>query len=762
MAEMNDPPQKPFRMQVEGVRDYAIFMLDPEGHVSSWNTGAQLIKGYRPEEILGKHFSIFYQAGAVERGWPEHELRVARKEGRFEDEGWRVRKDGSVFWANVVITALYDENGELKGFLKITRDLTVRRRQEDLLRESEERFRLLIEGVKDYAIFMLDPEGRISSWNQGAQLIKGYRPEEILGKHFSVFYPAEAVARGWPEHELRVAREVGRFEDEGWRVRKDGSVFWANVIITALYGAKGELKGFSKITRDLTERRRQEELLKESEERFRLLVQGVKDYAIFMLDPEGHISSWNQGAQLIKGYRPEEILGKHFSVFYPADDRASGWPEHELRVAREEGRFEHEGWRVRKDGSTFWANVVITALYDHRDRLLGFAKVTRDLTDRKRIEALEEADLRRNEFLAMLSHELRNPLAPIRNALGVMRMNGVSESALEWAKTVVDRQVTHLTRLVDDLLDVSRIASGKITLHREPVELAQVAASAVESSQPLIDSRGHTLELRLSDEPLRVEGDLTRLSQVVMNLLNNAAKYTPEGGHIRLTTERDGAAAVIRVRDTGVGMPTDLLPKVFDLFTQGDRSLDRSEGGLGIGLTLVYRLVTLHGGSVEAKSEGPGLGSEFTIRLPLLTAEEAPRPRSGPQRVERRSDVSRRVLVVDDNQDATETLELLLQLWGHEVRIAYDGEGALAQVAELRPDIVLLDIGLPGMSGYEVARRMRALPECRDVMLVAVTGYGQDSDRRQSQEAGFDHHLVKPVQPGTLRDLIASAPLLHG
>jgi PAS domain S-box-containing protein len=625
----------------------------------------------------------------------------------------------------------------------------------------QEIFRLLVEEVKDYAIFVLDPGGHIASWNQGAQLIKGYRPEEILGKHFSVFYPADALARGWPEHELRVARQEGRFEDEGWRIRKDGSRFWANVVITPLYDDRRRLLGFAKVTRDLTERRRQEELLRTSEERFRLLVEGVKDYAIFMLDPEGHVASWNQGAELIKGYRPEEILGKHFSIFYPADALASGWPEHELRVARQEGRFEHEGWRVRKDGSIFWANVVITPLYDERHRMLGFAKVTRDLSDRKRIEALEEADRRRNEFLAMLSHELRNPLAPIRNALGVMRMNGVSESTLEWAKTVVDRQVSHLTRLVDDLLDVSRIASGKITLQREPLNIAQVVSGAVESSQPLIDSRGHTLEIRLPDEPLRIEGDLTRLSQVLMNLLNNAAQYTPEGGGIRLTVERDGEQAVIRIRDTGVGMPADLLPKVFELFTQGDRSLDRAQGGLGIGLTLVYRLVTLHGGSVEAASEGSGLGSEFTIRLPLLEVPAPSRPRPA-QREERRAESSRRVLVVDDNRDAAETLELLLQLWGHEVRSAYDGDEALSRVEEFQPDVVLLDIGLPGMSGYEVARHIRALPECRDVMIVAVTGYGHESDRHQSQEAGFDQHLVKPVQPEILRDLIASAPLVSG
>jgi PAS domain S-box-containing protein len=625
--------------------------------------------------------------------------------------------------------------------------------------QSKERFQMLVEGVKDYAIFMLDPEGHVISWSRGAELIKGYRAEEVLGRHFSLFYPEEALARGWPEHELRVAQAEGRFEDEGWRVRKDGSVFWANVIITPLRDAAGTLCGFAKITRDLSERRRQEEILRESEERFRLLMEGVKDYAIFMLDPEGKIASWNSGAELIKGYRVEEVLGRHFSIFYPADAIARGWPEHELRMARAEGRFEDEGWRVRKDGSVFWANVVITPLFDAEKRLRGFAKITRDLTERKRVEMLEEADLRRNEFLAMLSHELRNPLAPIRNALSVMRMSGVSESALSWARTVLDRQVAHLSRLVDDLLDVSRIAIGKITLQREPLDIAQVVNSAVESSQPLIDSREHILEVLLPDEPLRIEGDLTRLSQVVLNLLNNAAKFTPKGGHIRLTVEREGEMAAIRVHDTGIGISADLLPNVFDLFTQGDRSLDRTEGGLGIGLTMAQRLVKLHGGSVEVLSEGSGLGSEFVVRLPLLAV---PASAPMPQREGSRPAGCRRVLVVDDNQDATETLELLLQLWGHEVQSALNGPEALARAVEFRPEIILLDIGLPGMSGYDVARELRNLPGFRDVFIVAVTGYGQDSDRIHSQEAGFGHHLVKPVQPEVLQELIASAPAVHG
>ncbi len=622
-------------------------------------------------------------------------------------------------------------------------------------------FRLLVERVKDYAIFLLDPEGHVASWNQGAELIKGYQADDILGRHFSTFYPAEAVARGWPDYELAVARAEGRFEDEGWRVRKDGTLFWANVVITALYDEEGVLRGFAKVTRDLTERRRQEELLRESEERFRLLMEGVKDYAIFMLDPQGRVTSWNHGAELIKGYPAREILGRHFSVFYPADALARGWPEHELQMARTEGRFEDEGWRVRKDGTLFWANVVITALYDRSGRLRGFAKITRDLTERKRVEALEEADLRRNEFLAMLSHELRNPLAPIKNALSVMRLSGVSEPSLDWARTVVERQVSHLTRLVDDLLDVSRIAVGKITLQRKPLDVSQVVTAAVEASRPLIDARGHWLTVVVPQEPIPVEGDLTRLAQTLMNLLNNAAKYTPPGGEIRLSVEKEEGMAVIRVRDTGVGITADLLPNIFELFTQGERALDRSEGGLGIGLTLAQRLVKLHGGSIEALSEGAGKGSEFVVRLPLA-AVPASSSVASRKPAERQPAVSRRVLVVDDNRDAAESLETLLQLWGHQARSAQDGWEALIQVAAFEPEIILLDIGLPGMDGYEVARQIRALPAGRRSLIVAVTGYGRSSDRLQSQEAGFDHHLVKPVQPEVLQELIGSVKVAHG
>jgi PAS domain S-box-containing protein len=623
--------------------------------------------------------------------------------------------------------------------------------REEPLRLSEERFRLLVEGVPDYGIFMLDLRGHIASWNLGAERIKGYQADEIIGKHFSIFYPPDALARGLPQHELEVAARMGRFEDEGWRLRKDGTRFWANVVITALRDASGRHLGFSKITRDLTERRKQDEALRQSEERFRLMVESVTDYAIFMLDPGGYIASWNAGAQRIKGYAPSEIIGKHFSIFYPPDVVARGFPATELEEAQRVGRFEDEGWRLRKDGTRFWANVVITALHDRTGRLRGFAKITRDLTERRRVEALEHEGKQTTEFLAMLGHELRNPLAPIRNAVEIMRARKMKDPTVEWARDLIDRQVSHLSRLVDDLLDMSRITSGKVMLQKERLDLAVLVARAEEATRPLLEERSHMLSLSLPSDALHVEGDATRLSQVVLNLINNAAKYTPKGGQVWVDLKCEDGHAILTVRDNGIGMAPDLVPRVFDLFTQGERSLDRAEGGLGIGLTLVRKLVAMHGGTVEASSAGPGQGSEFVVRLPALpraTAEETPSAEPAPADTGRKG---RRVLVVDDNADSAETMATLLQIWGHEVQVASDGPAALAQAADHRPDVVLLDIGLPGMTGYEVAKRLREIPHMADAVLIAMTGYGQDEDRRRSREAGFAVHLVKPVAPDALR-----------
>jgi PAS domain S-box-containing protein len=618
---------------------------------------------------------------------------------------------------------------------------------------SEERFRLLVEGVRDYAIFMLEPDGTVASWNAGAEHIKGYKAEEIIGRHFSQFYPAEAITARWPEQELEAAKRDGRFEDEGWRVRKDGTTFWANVVITALYDRSGTLRGFGKVTRDLSERKKQEQRLIASEERFRLLVEGVRDYAIFMLDPHGRIMSWNAGAERIKGYKPDEIIGQHFSRFYPPEAIERGWPEYELEVAQKDGRFEDEGWRVRKDRSLFWANVVITALYGDDGTLRGYSKVTRDMTERKHVEALEEGRRQMSEFLAMLGHELRNPLAPIRNAVHVMARKKMDPASSEWCRDVIDRQVSQLARLVDDLLDVTRITSGKITIHKEPMDLNLAVERAVESSRPAIDARKHTLRLSLTDEPVLVDGDIVRLSQALLNLLNNAAKYTPEGGTIWCSVKRQNGSALVCVRDNGIGMPRELLPKIFELFVQGDRSLDRSEGGLGVGLTLVERLVRLHGGSVHAESGGPGMGSEFIVRLPVHSgAASAPILAAQKRPIEERG---RRVLVVEDNRDTADTLAAAVRSWGHQVQVAYDGVSAVRAAREFRPEVALLDIGLPILNGYEVARQLRELPAGEETLLIAVSGYAQEEDQQRSTEAGIGHHFAKPVDLDVLRDLLA-------
>jgi signal transduction histidine kinase/DNA-binding response OmpR family regulator len=379
-----------------------------------------------------------------------------------------------------------------------------------------------------------------------------------------------------------------------------------------------------------------------------------------------------------------------------------------------------------------------------------------DLDNARLYRELQDANCRKNEFLSMLAHELRNPLAPIRNGVHILRVLGDLAPAVRDVRDMMDRQVQHLVRLVDDLLDLSRITRGKVRLHTEAVELAAVLVRAVETSRPLIDQRRHRLTVAAPPSRLRVEGDAVRLAQVVGNLLNNAAKYTEEGGQIWLSAAREGDEAVIRVRDTGIGIPGEMLASVFDLFTQVDRSLDRSQGGLGIGLTLVRQLVEMHGGSVAARSEGLGRGAEFEVRLPALPAEVVPEPAGAvPAGLPGRGP-GRRVLVVDDNRDAAESLALLLDVAGHQSRVAHDGPSALAAADEYSPEVVLLDIGLPGMDGYEVCRRMRARPATRRALLVALTGYGQEEDQRRAREAGFDHHLIKPADLEVLAGLLAS------
>ena len=488
-------------------------------------------------------------------------------------------------------------------------------------------------------------------------------------------------------------------------------------------------------------------------ELFRLLVESVKDYGIFMLDPEGRVATWNAGAESMKGYAAHEIIGYHFSRFYEPEAVARGWPDHELEMAKAHGRFEDEGWRVRKDGSRFWASIVITALRAPDGTLRGFAKVTRDLTARLRIEELQRSGRRVNEFLAMLGHELRNPLAPMRTALDIAERAPDDPAVARFSRDVFSRQLKHITRLVDDLLDVGRITSNKIQLKLDVVDLNQIARDAVATLQPLCDASGQTLRVSLPDKPTYILADATRIAQIAWNLLANANKYTPAGGTITLTVTGDGQHALLDVADTGIGMGPDLLPLIFEPFVQGERALDRQGGGLGIGLTLARRLAELHGGTLAATSPGKDRGSTFSVRLPMHSPNAS--GEHGASRSLPRSPLH--VLVVDDNPDVLQSMAMLVRLLGHEVQTAPDGRQAIAAAQRFAPDVVLLDIGLPGMNGYEVARALRALPESAAALIVACTGYGREDDRLRSSEAGFDRHAVKPLPVDVLTEIFAES-----
>lgn len=647
---------------------------------------------------------------------------------------------------------------------------------------SEQRFRLLVETVRDYAIFMLDATGHIQTWNAGAERFKGYKASEIIGQHFSRFYPPEALARGLPEHELKVAAATGSFEDEGWRVRKDGSLFWANVVITALREPSGELIGFAKVARDLTQRRNHEEELRRSEERFRLLIEGVSDYAIFMLDVNGNVATWNVGAERIKGYASSEILGKHFSIFYPPETKETGWPEHELQEAALKGSFVDEGWRLKKDGSKIWANVTITALRDEAGRLIGYAKLTRDLTERKRAEAAELAsqehesplEAERNarmeaqramrakdEFLTTLSHELRTPLSAIMGWTQILLKEGSGLSP-DHRKgiQVIDRNARAQVQLINDLLDLSRIMSGKLRLDLRQVSLADIVKAAVDSARPAADTKNIRLKVLLDPVQTIVTGDSDRLQQVVWNLLTNAIKFTPKEGQVHVLLQRINSHLELSVSDTGIGIPASFLPYVFDRFAQKDSSTTRTHGGLGLGLSISKQLVELHGGAIRASSLGEGKGATFFVSLPVSIVqlederEERVHPTAG-QVSEPHGllpDLTGvHVFVLDDEADARDLLKRVIESSGAEVTCFESASDAMKALEHSRPRVIVSDIGMPKMDGYQFMRLLRASePKSDKIPALALTAFARAEDRKKALLAGYQAHLAKPFDVGEL------------
>lgn len=627
-------------------------------------------------------------------------------------------------------------------------------------RQSAERQRILA-ATTDAAldcIVTVDLDDRIVEFNPSAERTFGRSRDSAIGRDVrEVILPPDARER----HAAGLARrlESGELDVlnrrlEAVAVRADGTRFPIELTVTRL-----EVEGkplFTAFVRDVTEQQGARRALQESESRFRRLIEQVVDYAIFTLDLEGRATSWNEGVRRVLGYDESEFIGVDFApLVFLFEDIEAGVPQRELRDAARTGAANNDRWMRRKDGTKFFAVGVTMSYHDADGKMIGYAKIMRDQTTRKQLEErlrdtandLAAAMENQTRFLAILSHELRNPMAALRNAAEVLRLTSGDKPAP--VVDIVGRQVQHMGRLIDDLLDASRIRSGRINLQREAMDLGVAIDQALELSRPYCVQ--HELDLRVEKpgEPLTIDGDFARIVQVIGNLVHNACKFTPRGGSIVVRARRDESAAEVRVIDNGIGIAGDHLDHIFDIFRQVDAMDAARHGGLGIGLSVVKSLVEMHGGTIEARSQGETLGSEFIVRLPLveaLQAEAAAPPR----------DIGRRrFLVVDDNRDAAESLTMLLEMHGHEVVAANDGPECLFQMQRHTPEIALLDIGLPGMSGYEVAQRIRALPEIRGTILVAVTGWGQDEDRHKTREAGFDAHLTKPIDYGQLAEVLA-------
>lgn len=607
-----------------------VFMLSNSGNIIYSNSGFEKITGFSTRETVKQPFALLF-ANNADKEKAEHDIETAVRKGAVISEGWKVRKDGSRFWGIITIIALTGK--KTVDFLCTLADGTEAKEQEWSLKQSEENYRLMVDAVRDYAIFMLDPTGHIMTWNEGAKRTKGYNSYEIIGKHFSTFYTSEDLEDKKPERELRIAIETGKYEEEGWRVRKNGSVFWANVIITALYNEQNRLVGFGKVTRDLTERKENEEILRQSEERYRSLVEQVTDYGIFMLDEKGRIISWNEGANRIAGYTEKEVLGKYFSIFYPEEDVLNRKPAYELKKAIAEGKYEEEGWRIRKDGNLFWASVVITAIYNSRGTLIGFSKVTRDLTERKNAEKalresyqqyrklaeelkianaeLQYANQELEQFTSIVSHDLQEPLRAIKSFLQLieLRLSGQQDDDL---KLYIKKSIGSANRmrvLIQNLLSYSQL--NKIEVVSEKVVVSELIAHALQNVKPVIDATQAVVEVE--NEVEEVEGDPVQLLQLVQNLLSNALKFAgADAPQIKIKSYLEKGQVKFSISDNGIGIARDDMEKIFEIFKRLHTAA--SYPGTGIGLAICKKIVERHNGRIWPESE-PGAGTTFYFTL---------------------------------------------------------------------------------------------------------------------------------------------------
>ncbi|NVO15477.1 MAG: PAS domain S-box protein [Rhodoplanes sp.] len=749
-----------FHLLVDAVTDYAISMLDPDGTVTTWNAGAQRIEGFSPAEAIGVPIARFFTAEDQAAGVPHRLLDSARNDGRAEAETWRLRKDGTRFWASSVIRPVHDGTKRLIGFALVTRDLSERKAAETALHASERNFRLLIDSLSDHAIYVLDPSGVITNWNAGAERLKGYTADEILGQHFSHFYTREDRLGGVPVRVLDTALREGRYEAEGWRMRKDGSRFWASVVVEPIRAEGGKLIGFAKITRDVTERRAAQEALRESERQFRLLVKGVTDYALYMLDPNGIISNWNAGAEAIKGYAADEIVGQHFSRFYTEQDRATGAPARALQTAASEGRYEAEGWRVRRDGRLFWAHVVIDPIRDERGALIGFAKITRDITERREAQkALQQAEAQRARAQKMealgqltggVAHDFNNLLMIIGGHLGTLRsLAGTEPKSLRAVEaiTIATRRGETLTR---QLLTFSR----RQTLNPVVIRVDE----HLDGFRTMLESSiGGTvtlaLDVRRAVWPVKV--DVSELELALVNLTVNARDAMTNGGIITIVCENvhlatgdtphplTGEFVAISVADTGTGIAADILANVFDPFF----TTKQAQQGTGLGLSQVHGFAHQSGGTVTIDSR---LNAGTTVTLYLPRSHERMRESGSTPPATAAPDST--ALLVEDNPDVAEISAAMLVELGYQVERASNAAGALAILAERDFNLMVSDVVMAGdMDGFALARTIRQRRP--DMPIVLVTGYSE-----AAAKAAAEFTVVrKPFQLADLSRATAKA-----
>jgi PAS domain S-box-containing protein len=739
----------------------AVITTDNEGHITYLNKVGESLTGWSHHDALGQPLdAVFKIINEATRRPVANPAARALREGvvvGLANHTILIRKDGSECPIDDSAAPIRDEDGNVSGCVLIFRDVTALRLVEREKAEQLLTARLLasiVESSND-AIIGKNLDGVIQSWNAAAERLFGFTAEEAVGKHISLVIPPERISE---EDQiltrLRAGQRIEHFETE--RRRSDGQRILVSLTISPIKDDTGNVVGASKIARDITDRK----LVEADRQKFVTLIENSTDF-IGMCDLEGIPFFVNRaGLQMVGLDSIDEARRTPVKDFFFPEDQDRIMNEFFPSVM-ENGHGEIEvRFRHFKTGASRWMAYKVLKLINVDGQPTGFATVSQDVSERKRLADdlqrlaidLSVADQRKNEFLATLAHELRNPLAPLVNMLEVLKRADDDAVMLKRARDTIERQLGQMVRLVDDLLDLNRITHDRLELRQTEVELSSVIQHAVEVARPLIDSAGHDLHVNLPAEPIYLNADPARLAQVFGNLLNNSSRYTKPGGTIRIDAMREDGEVVVTVKDNGAGIPPDKLASIFDMFTQVDRSPERSQGGLGIGLTLVKRLIEMHDGSVEPRSAGEGQGSEFVVRLPILVRSSAPAPT--PITAEKAP--ARRILIVDDNRDSADSLALLLEITGNQTFVAHDGYEAMAAAEKHRPEVVLLDIGLPKLSGHEVCRRVREQSWGQDIVMLALTGWGQEEDRRKSQEAGFDGHLVKPVNYDELLELLSS------